>query len=539
MSASRGAGAPGRESTGVETAAPSRCKRVSLLHYSPALIFIVIVVADATRQADPDLWGHVRFGQDVLAQRHLIFYDHYSYSAPGHLWLNHEWLTEVLMGAIYNVFGTIGLNLMKFTCTAATIFFLALAMEETGSAARIQFAILIAASVPLATQIQFRPQIFTFALMSSILAILSRYNYRGRAPVWLAIPIMALWANLHGGFVMGLAALGTFTAAEFARDLVRGRGMRRAIWLSAITAASAIATLATPYGAGAWQAVIHALRNPHTRTAIVDWLSMPQSLLYHWRQHHVGGVVCKLIAIAMFIALGVSFVKTPRGGDLALVCVAALMIAAAMLAVRNLPLALIATVTPLARHTALVLEARRERLGVQAADAKDRSPTINQLIVVVAAFELLILTGLFSKKMEANDPYPAGAISYMKEHRLSGNILADFQWGEYVIWHMPPASRVFIDGRYDTVYPPKVIDDYLAYDNGEAAGKETLANYPHDFVLLGRKKDPPFKLVIAQSGWKQIYRDDACVLFARDSSAAAKIAPESVSIKDTAGNYFP
>src|SRR5208337_192089 len=121
-------------------------------------------------------------------------------------------------------------------------------------------------------------------------------------------------------------------------------------------------------------------------------------------------------------------------------------------------------------------------------------------------------------------------ISYMKQHRLSGNILADFQWGEYVIWHMPPASRVFIDGRYDTVYPPKVIDDYLAFDDGKAAGKETLANYPHDFVLLGRKKDPAYRLVIAQGGWKLIYRDDACVLFARDSSAAAKIAPESVSV---------
>jgi hypothetical protein len=523
----------------VETAAASRLNRVSLLHYSPALIFIAIVVADVTRLADPDLWGHVRFGQDVLAQRHLIFYDRYSYSAPGHLWLNHEWLSEVLMGALYNAFGTVGLNLMKFACAAATIFFLAVAMEDTESPARVQFAILIAASVPLATQIQFRPQIFTFALMSALLAILSRYNYRGRAPVWLAIPILALWANLHGGFIMGLAALGTFTAVVFAEDLVLGRGMRRAMWLLAITAASSIATLATPYSIGTWQAVIHALANPHTRTAIVDWLPMPQSLLYHWRAHHVGGVACKLLAIAMFVALGASFIRTPRGGDIALVSIAALMIAAAMLAVRNLPLAVIATVTPLARHTALALDARRERLGLPAAHAKDRSPTINQLMVAVAAFELLILTGLFSKKMDANDPYPAGAIAYMKAHRLSGNILADFQWGEYVIWHMAPASKVFIDGRYDTVYPPRVIDDYLAYDNGEAAGKETLVNYPHDFVLLGQKKDRPYKLVIAQPGWKQIYRDDSCVLFARDGSAAAKIALTSVSVKDTAGNYFP
>jgi hypothetical protein len=538
MSASWGGGAPAAGSINVETA-PSRLNRVSLLHYSPALIFIVIVVADTARQADPDLWGHVRFGQDVLAQRHLIFYDQYSYSAPGHLWLNHEWLSEVLMGAIYNAFGTVGLNLMKFACSAATILFLAVAMEETESPARVQFAILIAASAPLATHLQFRPQIFTFVLMSSILAILSRYNYRGRAPVWLAIPILAVWANLHGGFIMGLAALGTFTAVVFAQDLVARRGMRRAMWLLAITAASTIATLATPYGVGTWQAVIHALENPHTRTTILDWLSLPQSLLFHWRQSHVAGVACKILALAMFVALGVTFIQTPRGGDIALISIAAVMIAAAFLAVRNLPLAVIATVTPLARHTTLALKVRRERLGVPVAYAKERSPTINQLMVAVAAFELLILTGLFSKKMAAGDPYPVGAISYMKEHRLSGNILADFQWGEYVIWHMPPASKVFIDGRYDTVYPPKVIDDYMAFTNGEVGGKELLVNYPHDFVLVGPKNDPPYKLVIAQPGWKEIYRDDSCVLFARDTSAAAKIAPISVSVKDTPENSFP
>ncbi len=539
MSASLGDDAPAAGSINVETAAPSRLNRISLFHYSPALIFIVIVVADTTRLADPDLWGHVRFGQDVLAQRHLIFYDRYSYSAPGHLWLNHEWLSEVVMAAIYNAFGTVGLKLMKFACSAATIVFLALALEDTESPARVQFAILIAASAPLATHLQFRPQIFTFALMSCLLAILSRYNYRGRAPVWLAIPMLAVWANLHGGFIMGLAALGTFTAVVFVQDLLLGRGMRRAAWLCAITAASTIATLATPYGVGTWQAVIHALANPHTRTTILDWLSLPQSLLFHWRQSQVAGVAVKILAIAMFVALGVTFIQTPRGGDIALIAIAALMIAAAFLAVRNLPLAVIATVTPLARHTALALAARRERLGLPVAHAKESSPTINQLMVAVAAFELLILTGLFSKKMAASDPYPVGAISYMKQHHLTGNILADFQWGEYVIWHTAPASKVFIDGRYDTVYPPKVIDDYLPFTKGEVAGKEILASYPHDFVLVGPKNDPPYQLIIAQPGWKQIYRDDSCVLFARDTSAAARLAPITVSAKDTPENSFP
>jgi hypothetical protein len=93
----------------------------SLFHYSLALVFIAIAIADSQRWADPDLWGLLRFGQAVLAQGHLMLGDPYSYSAPGHPWLNHEWLSEVLMAAAYNGFGIIGLKLWKFACSTAIV----------------------------------------------------------------------------------------------------------------------------------------------------------------------------------------------------------------------------------------------------------------------------------------------------------------------------------------------------------------------------------------------------------------------------------
>ncbi|MGH7925214.1 MAG: hypothetical protein ACREQH_11565, partial [Candidatus Binatus sp.] len=217
----------------------------------------------------------------------------------------------------------------------------------------------------------------------------------------------------------------------------------------------------------------------------------------------------------------------------------ALMIAAAFLAIRNLPIALIATIAPLARHVTLALEARRARLGLPAPPVKERSTTKTQLMVAVAAVELLILTGLFSNKLKASYIVPVGAMSYMREHRLSGNILADFPWGDYVIWHMLPGSKVFIDGRYDTVYPPKIIDDYLAYSTGKPAGRETLVRYPHDFILVTPQDNPAYQLAITQPGWKQLYRDDSCVLLGRDNSAAAKLEPKIVSAKDTPENLFP
>src|SRR5260370_15493871 len=118
------------------------------MRYSPALVLFAIVIADARQHSDPDLWGHVLFGQ-LLAHGSLPRDNPYSYSAPGFPWLHHEWLSEVLMGALFEKFGTAGLKLLKFVCTAGTITFIALAEAETIASALLQISILLAAALLL------------------------------------------------------------------------------------------------------------------------------------------------------------------------------------------------------------------------------------------------------------------------------------------------------------------------------------------------------------------------------------------------------
>ncbi|MGB6555653.1 MAG: hypothetical protein WBE78_19325, partial [Candidatus Binataceae bacterium] len=74
----------------------------SLIRYSPALVVIAIAIADAVRIADPDLWGHVRFGEIAIRQGHLLLRDSFSYSAPGHIFQDHEWLTDVVTATAYD-----------------------------------------------------------------------------------------------------------------------------------------------------------------------------------------------------------------------------------------------------------------------------------------------------------------------------------------------------------------------------------------------------------------------------------------------------
>ena len=65
--------------------------------------------------------------------------------------------------------------------------------------------VLTTGALAIAPMMQFRPQLFDFIALSALLLLLARDSYRRAGLLWLAIPIFVLWANLHGGFFVGLA----------------------------------------------------------------------------------------------------------------------------------------------------------------------------------------------------------------------------------------------------------------------------------------------------------------------------------------------
>jgi hypothetical protein len=502
----------------------------SLFRYAPAMAFLLVVIANAQRLTDPDLWGHLRFGQAVLATHHLVRADPYSYTAFAQPWRNHEWLTEVLMALFYNHLGVIGLKLWKFGCVAAMIGGLIVAMAETGASAAIQLNLLMVAVVAVMPQMQFRPQLCTFALFAALLALLARHAYRGAARLWLIIPMMALWANLHGGFIAGLGVIGVYAAVNGARDLLLRKSLAPAVRLGLLTVAALLATLLTPYGVDTWIAVLHALRNPVTRTAINDW----QPLLFHlarqWHQWPLGAsyYVCALL---LMVTTLVAYARAPRLDDLPLMAVAVLMIVAAFTAVRNMPLAVMACLLPAARHLSLAF-----RRDAEPQEREERSST-NQYVVAIAAAFLVFYSGAFSPSLETEQPYPAGAVSFMQSRGLHGNILGDFGWGEYLIWHAP-ASKVFIDGRYDTVFADKTIRDYVTLYFDLPGADRAITDYAHDFILLPPAA-PIVRKLSATPGWQLIYRDGGAMLFVRSGVAASLHGASPVTGVSPKHQYFP
>jgi hypothetical protein len=513
----------------------------SLIRHSPAFVVLAIVIADAAQLADPDLWNNLRAGQIILATRHVTLYDSFSYSAFGHLWRNHEWLSHVALAAAYGASGVFGLKMIKLLCAAATISLIALALAETGAPPRLQRVTLAFTALALLPQIQFRPQLATFVMLSLLLLMLARDTYRRVSRLWPLVPLFALWANLHGGYVAGVAAVAIYSGITALDELRRGRGWARGARLALLTAACIVATLANPDGVGIWRTVLNSIADPLVHTGLAEWRPLIDRIAFEYHAYPLG-LIIYLLPLGMYVAFAISLFLAPDAEDIALAAIAVVFVAGAFISVRNMALAVVALTIPMAHHFAIIVNRRAasNRTSMAAIspglDREDDS-RFNPALAIGLAAVIVAATGLLSDRLAIDEHCPVGAVAFMRQHNLHGNVLSSYDWGNYLTWQISPRSKVFIDGRSDQLFPPRVIADYYDFYYASPRARTVLDGYPHDFVLVPPDSDG-FTVVAKNPSWKMIYRDSDAALFARATSPAAQVPMRPVP--DSSGpKFFP
>ena len=506
-----------------------RPRSVSLLGSAPAIVLFAMAIADAMRSADTDLWGHIFFGRIILSQHQWLFHAPFSYACPPgpRDWIVHDWLGNVLMALIYVASGVIGLKLAKFACVAAVMVLLSLGAAETRASLALQAIVLWVAAVALLPLMQIRTFLADDILFAALMIILARESYGRGARLWLVPPMFALWANLHGGFFVGLAAMGLYTVVRGAQALARDEGLRGPVRLAAVTSAAALATLINPYGLRDLIVVVEVVHNPFTLRHISEFRSLLAVMADLNHTHRpLFTFVC---AVGIMTATVAAFALTPRADDLALFAIAVLMIVSGLYAVRNTAMAVIACYVPLCRHSDLLIARLRPSRG--AADARPSGvwPLLHAALAVLAV-ALVIRSGLLSRTLPVVEAKPVGAVTFMREHNLRGDVLCEFGWGDYLIFHESTRFKIFIESMFEAYYPHQVQSDFAAVYYGEPGAARVLDQYPNDFVLMPTGS-PAYTLMMVQSGWRLIYRDPVSALFARAASSAAQIAgvPELVA----------
>jgi hypothetical protein len=512
-----------------------KSQRYSLLSASRWTVILSIAMATADNFAEPDLWIHMLTGQTTLRTGHIPRFDTYSYSAAGAVWHNHEWLSQVALAFFYAHLGVFGLKILKLICSSILIIALAVGISATDAAARVQRLTLILSAVAISTQMQFRPQLFTFMMISIVMMALALEVYRGRAILWPLIPIFTLWANFHGGYIVGLGAMGIATAVMFVQGWLGDAGRiasgRR---LALITLGCAAATIINPFGVGLWTGVVHSVGDPLIRKMIADWVPLPTMMLSNWRDSPKE-LLQYVAPMLMFAGFVVAVAIAPDVEDAPLVAVATIFIGAAFYAARNVAVGVIAVAIPLARHASLALARRSE--PQPAAPAGEGEPAA---LLAICAIALALVGGTLSNRLRTWKPMPTGALAFMQQHKLHGNLLPQFEWGSYVLWHMGDAFKVYIDTRTELVYTDKQESDYAIFFYGMEGADKLLDAYPHDYVLMG-VHDKGADVVRKDPRWHLLYSDQTAALFGRNALPGQESVAGNVAGIDgkPADTYFP
>jgi hypothetical protein len=310
-----------------------------------------------------------------------------------------------------------------------------------------------------------RPQMFTFALCCWTLLLAERHLARGGRRAWVLPPIIALWANLHAGFLFGIGLLGAVAAIEGARALLHRPGAypaRRIGELGAAVAAGAVAACCNPYGPGL---ITYALRLTHEVSGlpIVEWMRPD---LLSW------GIAAADLLVVSAVVLAV------RGGRLewrdALLSAAAVV--AALVAVRNLAV-LVAVALP--AWAALVQQAIDRRASTQTR----RRPAPAVAVAVLAAAAL----GVGAAGLRAAQAASASGIA-AREPVCAAAVLA----------RSPQALRVFAPYGTSGYLVGALWPHATVYDYGEllAPGAEVLAD---DIRVAAGATDPPSALSLIDS----------------------------------------
>lgn len=123
-----------------------------------------------------------------------------------------------------------------------------------------------------------RPRIFTLLLSSVYLALLGRYVRRGEGrEIWWLVPLMVIWVNLHGGFLMGLVLIG-LTIVGIPLDAWSNRekfnlSVPRLKTLFMVLIACMLTACLNPHGIWIYKFPFEIFLSPIQQQTVNDWLS--------------------------------------------------------------------------------------------------------------------------------------------------------------------------------------------------------------------------------------------------------------------------
>jgi hypothetical protein len=465
-------------------------------------IYGLFVLAGNRLLIDPDTLWQVTLGQWIIDHRAVPETDVFSFTMRGQPWISTQWLAQVLYAKSFAVAGWSGPVVLAASALAATYALLAkfLSRRLSESHTLVFVAGALALGMPHALA---RPHVLALPFMVLWFgSLISAADRRGVPPFWSVI-WMALWANLHGGFIFGLVLV-----APVALDAVLNVEAKARLPLALRWAMFGLAALAagccTPYG---WNSLLASQK-------ILE-LGAVLPLIREWQAADFSSIGA--LEVCLLLGLGLALW---RGVTLPPMRIVLLLGLIHMALAQDRAAEILGLLAPLV----VALPLAREIGGVESSNPAAAAPTPNGLLIG-AVIATLVAGTLAYTSVHRFAPHmlgsPSVAVAEFKKLNLT-RVFNDYDFGGYLISNGIPT---FIDGRTE-LYGEKFFIDH----NNAAMLLEPdalfrlLDEYKIEAVLL-RTTRPGSKLLDHVDGWQKVYSDDVATLHVRVPGAAHTAEP--------------
>lgn len=453
-------------------------------------IVLACAVALSANPADPDLWGHVQYGRDVISTGRLPQTTTYSYAETGYRWVNHENLSEIIFAVIADSAGPIGLLVMKTLLGVLVVVLLVTRGLRSHVGLMAVCITTLLAVVNVANHWFVRPQLFTytsFALMIALLAWcfegwegqwhlprLRKRTVEHEPPrleyssyrlqwLWLVPVLLVFWTNSHGGFVAGFCTYAAYLGGRSVEALAcRGRAATGLVLrLSMMVAAAGLATFLNPYGPFLHTWLAYDLILP--RPEIVEW----------WPPQWFAAKTLPLWLVAITTVLCLARSKRPR--DFTQLVVLALTFWQVCLHQRHVPFFAILFGFWMPQHVEWLLQ-HFKPAGKGALQTGMSKPLRWGLTGGLCLVYGVLGFKLYDRHREmpvSRDKFPVSAMQYIADRNLRGNMVVTFNWAQYALAAFGPKSPtdqgilVQVDGRCRTCYSQELLDMHFDFVLGD------------------------------------------------------------------------
>lgn len=456
-----------------------------------AVLYLVVLAVAANLLNDPDTYWHLVVGDWILANGFPTG-DPFSFTFAGAPWIAKEWLAQIIFALAHHLGGwTLVVVLSAAAIALAFALLTRLLMDELAPLPVL--ALVAVAFVLTAPHLVARPHVLALPVMVAWVGGLVRAVDRARRPPYMLLGLMVLWANLHGGFTLGIvlciaAGLDAVAAAAPADRL------RLAVRWIGFVLLTFVAAAVTPYGPESMVVTYRILSQSEALSVITEWRPADFS--------HIAGFEVVLLLAGGF-ALYRGFVLPPVR-----ILVILGLLHLALSAERNGEI--LGLIAPLFLAAPLARQFPAARAGHEPAAARWRPATIaaglSALLVPVTV--ALAVAGDYAPNQRIT---PDAAVKVLKRAN-PGPILNDYDFGGFLVFSdVPP----FIDGRTELYGGAFTARHYRAVTLSDLDDFVRLLDEYGIAATLLSSTTPAVALLDRLPGWQRLYADDVAVVHVR------------------------